>query len=89
MAHASTTRFPLLTFLSLTYPIKHHRISLRKGRGEQRVAKIYDSPCLPEVLSLYLVVEYLLCRVRQHLQLTPMVLVTPRTENNNAEIKKH
>jgi len=21
---------------------------LRKGRGEQRVAKIYDSPCLPE-----------------------------------------
>lgn len=24
------------------------RISLRKGRGEQRVAKIYDSPCLPE-----------------------------------------
>jgi len=25
------------------------RISLRKGRGEQPVAKIYDSPCLPEV----------------------------------------
>ncbi|CAG8692975.1 11041_t:CDS:2 [Ambispora leptoticha] len=24
------------------------RISLRKGRGELRVAKIYDSPCLPE-----------------------------------------
>ena len=24
------------------------RISLRKGRGEQRVAKIYDRPCLPE-----------------------------------------
>ena len=24
------------------------RISLRKGRGEQRVAKIYDKPCLPE-----------------------------------------
>jgi hypothetical protein len=21
---------------------------LRKGRGEQRVVKIYDSPCLPE-----------------------------------------
>ena len=21
---------------------------LRKGRGEQRIAKIYDSPCLPE-----------------------------------------
>ena len=24
------------------------RVMLRKGRGEQRVAKIYDSPCLPE-----------------------------------------
>jgi len=24
------------------------RLSLRKGRGEQRVARIYDSPCLPE-----------------------------------------
>lgn len=26
------------------------RLSLRKGRGEQRICKIYDSPCLPEVL---------------------------------------
>ena len=24
------------------------RLSLRKGRGESRVCKIYDSPCLPE-----------------------------------------
>lgn len=24
------------------------RLSLRKGRGEQRICKIYDSPCLPE-----------------------------------------
>lgn len=24
------------------------RLSLRKGRGETRVCKIYDSPCLPE-----------------------------------------
>lgn len=24
------------------------RLSLRKGRGETRVAKIFDSPCLPE-----------------------------------------
>lgn len=24
------------------------RLSLRKGKGEQRVCKIYDSPCLPE-----------------------------------------
>ena len=24
------------------------RLSLRKGRGETRICKIYDSPCLPE-----------------------------------------
>ena len=24
------------------------RLSLRKGRGESRVCKVYDSPCLPE-----------------------------------------
>ena len=24
------------------------RLFLRKGKGEQRVCKIYDSPCLPE-----------------------------------------
>ena len=24
------------------------RLSLRKGRGENRVCKVYDSPCLPE-----------------------------------------
>merc|ERR1719300_1747219 len=24
------------------------RLYLRKGRGEQRICKIYDSPCLPE-----------------------------------------
>ncbi|OMJ21466.1 Meiotic recombination protein DMC1/LIM15-like protein [Smittium culicis] len=29
------------------------RLSLRKGRGEQRVAKIYDSPDLPEAEAVY------------------------------------
>ena len=24
------------------------RLFLRKGKGEQRICKIYDSPCLPE-----------------------------------------
>jgi DNA repair protein RAD51 len=24
------------------------RLYFRKGRGEQRICKIYDSPCLPE-----------------------------------------
>jgi DNA repair protein RAD51 len=25
------------------------RLYLRKGRGENRIVKIYDSPCLPEL----------------------------------------
>ncbi|OLY80664.1 Meiotic recombination protein DMC1/LIM15-like protein [Smittium mucronatum] len=29
------------------------RLSLRKGRGEQRVAKIYDSPDMPEAEAVY------------------------------------
>ena len=29
------------------------RLSLRKGRGESRVCKIYDSPCLPESEAIY------------------------------------
>eukprot|EP01062_Namystynia_karyoxenos_P019941 TRINITY_DN17538_c0_g1_i2.p1 TRINITY_DN17538_c0_g1~~TRINITY_DN17538_c0_g1_i2.p1 ORF type:complete len:370 (+),score=69.28 TRINITY_DN17538_c0_g1_i2:80-1111(+) len=29
------------------------RLSLRKGRGEQRIVKIYDSPCLPEAEAVY------------------------------------
>jgi meiotic recombination protein DMC1 len=29
------------------------RLALRKGRGEQRVMKIYDSPCLPEGDAVY------------------------------------
>ncbi|KAL6078985.1 Meiotic recombination protein DMC1 B [Balamuthia mandrillaris] len=29
------------------------RLYLRKGRGEQRICKIYDSPCLPEAECIY------------------------------------
>lgn len=29
------------------------RLYLRKGRGEQRICKIYDSPCLPESEAMY------------------------------------
>jgi meiotic recombination protein DMC1 len=29
------------------------RLYLRKGRGEQRICKIYDSPCLPESEAVY------------------------------------
>ncbi|KAJ0168634.1 DNA repair protein rhp51 [Colletotrichum tanaceti] len=33
------------------------RISLKKGRGETRIAKIYDSPCLPESDCLFAINE--------------------------------
>jgi RecA/RadA recombinase len=29
------------------------RLYLKKGRGEQRVCKVYDSPCLPEEECLF------------------------------------
>jgi DNA repair protein RAD51 len=29
------------------------RLSLRKGRNESRVCKIYDSPCLPEAEAMF------------------------------------
>merc|ERR1712150_250409 len=29
------------------------RLSLRKGRGETRICKIYDSPCLPEAEAIF------------------------------------
>ena len=29
------------------------RLYLRKGRGEQRICKIYDSPCLPESEAVF------------------------------------
>lgn len=37
-----------------------NRLSLRKGRGESRICKIYDSPCLPEseVISFVVFKDY-------------------------------
>ena len=29
------------------------RLSLRKGRAESRVCKVFDSPCLPEAEAMY------------------------------------
>ena len=29
------------------------RLSLRKGKGEQRIIKVYDSPCLPEAEAIF------------------------------------
>lgn len=33
------------------------RLSLRKGRGEQRIIKVYDSPCLPEGEAIFGIYE--------------------------------
>ena len=60
MAHAATTRYSSI-FRSLFYGrvliivmkracalALSQRLYLRKGRAEQRICKVYDSPCLPE-----------------------------------------
>lgn len=51
LAHASTTRLSLRYFFNLC----SHRADKnnRKGRGDQRIAKIFDSPCLPEAESVF------------------------------------
>lgn len=33
------------------------RLSLRKGRAESRVCKIFDSPCLPESEAMYAITQ--------------------------------
>lgn len=33
------------------------RLSLRKGKGEQRIMKVYDSPCLPEADATFAIYE--------------------------------
>ena len=48
MAHASTTRLQIIMGNNRLGEGIIFRLYLRKGRGEQRVCKIYDSPCLPE-----------------------------------------
>ena len=37
------------------------RLSLRKGRGETRICKICDSPCLPESEAMYAISEGGIC----------------------------
>lgn len=68
LAHASTTRSQTLLVYygrvpnaalfrphnpSDTVLISSLRLYLRKGRGETRICKIYDSPCLPEAEAMF------------------------------------
>lgn len=41
------------------------RLSLRKGRGEQRICKVYDSPCLPEAEATFGIYEDGIADVRE------------------------
>ena len=41
-------RYPFIHFCCLL-----SRLYLRKGRGETRICKIYDSPCLPEAEAMF------------------------------------
>jgi DNA repair protein RAD51 len=44
MAHSSTTRLVILVMIFKAL----FRLYFRKGKGANRMCKIYDSPCLPE-----------------------------------------
>ena len=50
IAHASTTRWVIFGIgqANLVQLTMCNRLFLKKGRGETRICKIYDSPCLPE-----------------------------------------
>lgn len=48
MAHASTTRYVPHTPEPCLRCLTSCRLQLKKGRGNNRNCKIYDSPCLPE-----------------------------------------
>jgi RecA/RadA recombinase len=50
------------------------RLALRKGRNETRIAKIYDSPDLPEVIELYFELIVKLCRLKRRMPLLVEVL---------------
>ena len=52
IAHASTTRLVKLVTWNLVFHF-FDRLYLRKGRGETRICKIYDSPCLPEAEAMF------------------------------------
>ena len=58
LAHASTTRCVSCPVMrALFNPILRHRIQLRKGRGNTRSAKVYDSPGLPESETTFAILQ--------------------------------
>jgi DNA repair protein RAD51 len=56
MAHASTTRY-VRSPLNLVRLLTRRRLQLKKGRGNNRTCKIYDSPCLPEMETTFAILN--------------------------------
>jgi DNA repair protein RAD51 len=49
LAHASTTRYvPNAVVDHVVVMPPTSRLQLKKGKGNTRICRIYDSPCLPE-----------------------------------------
>lgn len=46
---------PSLRSTVADYALTAHSLSMRKGRGAERVAKIVDSPCLPEAEGKFMI----------------------------------
>lgn len=54
MITGSTTETPRCDPNRVFFLVSPHcRLSLRKGRGENRICKVYDSPCLPESEAMF------------------------------------
>lgn len=49
MSHTITS----IISLTVCFFTQYFRLSLRKGRGETRICKVYDSPCLPEAEAMF------------------------------------
>jgi RecA/RadA recombinase len=59
MAHACTTRYSVYQKKKRENRVNESqiRLYLRKGRGENRICKVYDSPSLPEMEAAFAIFE--------------------------------
>jgi RecA/RadA recombinase len=52
------TIFSIMSILNTSGLLKLFSLFLRKGRGETRICKIYDSPCLPESEAMFAILPH-------------------------------
>lgn len=57
MAHAATTRYVFPRRFKEGLTEYRGRLQLKKGRGANRICKVYDSPCLPEAEATFAILE--------------------------------